>query len=26
MIQKINILDSSQSGVKNGADSEAVLA
>ncbi|HGU1726430.1 TPA: hypothetical protein ACM7DJ_002574, partial [Escherichia coli] len=24
MIQKINILDSSQSGVKNGADSEAV--
>ncbi|EPB9641134.1 TPA: hypothetical protein ACNCG7_004616, partial [Escherichia coli] len=23
MIQKINILDSSQSGVKNGADSEA---
>lgn len=26
VIQKINILDSSQSGVKNGADSEAVLA
>ncbi|ELX5198409.1 protein YcgY [Escherichia coli] len=26
MIQIINILDSSQSGVKNGADSEAVLA